>query len=81
MAHGLCVVATDVSGVSDLVDDCGVLLPVGDLASLVDALRHVISDTEWRATLASRGFRRVQERFDVNFTWRALDALYEELAR
>jgi glycosyltransferase involved in cell wall biosynthesis len=81
MAHGLCVVATDVGGVSDLVDDCGVLLPVGDLASLVDALRHVISDTERRATLASRGFRRVQERFDVNFTWRALDALYEELAR
>jgi glycosyltransferase involved in cell wall biosynthesis len=81
MAHGLCVVATDVGGVSDLVDDCGVLLPVGDLASLVDALRHIISDTERRATLATRGFRRVQERFDVNFTWRALDALYEELAR
>ena len=81
MAHGLCVVATDVGGVSDLVDDCGVLLPVGDLASLVDALRHVISDTERRAKLGSRAFRRVQERFDVNLTWRALDALYEELAR
>jgi glycosyltransferase involved in cell wall biosynthesis len=81
MAHGLCVVATDVGGVSDLVDDCGVLLPVGDLASLVDALRHVISDTERRAELGSRGFRRVQERFDVNVTWKALDALYEELAR
>jgi glycosyltransferase involved in cell wall biosynthesis len=81
MAHGLCVVATDVGGVSDLVDDCGVLLPVGDLASLADALRHVISDTDRRATLASRGYRRVQEKFDVNFTWRAIDDLYEELAR
>jgi glycosyltransferase involved in cell wall biosynthesis len=81
MAHGLCVVATDVGGVSDLVDDCGVLLPVGGLTSLVDALRQVISDTERRAKLGSRAFQRVQERFDVNLTWRALDGLYEELAR
>jgi glycosyltransferase involved in cell wall biosynthesis len=81
MAHGLCVVATDVGGVSDLVDDCGVLLPVRSLTSLIDALRNVISDTERRAELASRAFRRMQERFDVNVTWRALDALYEELAR
>jgi glycosyltransferase involved in cell wall biosynthesis len=81
MAHGLCVVATDVGGVSDLVDDCGVLLPVGGLTSLVDALRQVISDTERRAKLGSRAFQRVQERFDVNLTWRALDALYEELVR
>jgi glycosyltransferase involved in cell wall biosynthesis len=81
MAHGLCVVATDVGGVSDLVDDCGLLLPAGDLASLIDALRRVISDAERRAELGSLGFRRVQERFDVNLTWRALDSLYEELAR
>ena len=53
MAHGLCVVATDVGGASDLVDDWGVLLLVGDLASLVDALRHLISDTEHRAQLGS----------------------------
>jgi glycosyltransferase involved in cell wall biosynthesis len=81
MAHGLCVVATDVGGVSDLVDECGVLLPVGDLGSLVDALRDVVSDAERRAKLGSCAFRRMQERFDVNLTWRALDELYEELAR
>ena len=81
MAHGLCVVATNVGGIPDLVGDCGVLLPVGDLASLVDALRQVISDTEHRANLGSLGFRRVQQRFDVNHTWRALDSLYEELTR
>lgn len=81
MAHGLCVVATDVGGIPDLVDDCGLLLPVGDLASLADALREVITDHARRAELGSLGFRRVQERFDVNLTWRALDSLYEELSR
>jgi glycosyltransferase involved in cell wall biosynthesis len=79
MAHGLCVVATDVGGVSDLVDDCGVLIPVGDREALVDALRYVISDSERRAELGSRAYRRMQEKFDVNHTWKALDALYEEL--
>lgn len=81
MAHGLAVVATSVGGVPDLVDNCGVLVPVGDVAALVDALRQVISDAERRAELGSRAFKRVQEKFDVNVTWRALDALYEELAR
>jgi glycosyltransferase involved in cell wall biosynthesis len=80
MAHGLCVVATDVGGVSDLVDDCGVLIPVGDQTALVDALRQVISDSELRASLGTRAFRRVQDKFDVNHTWKSLDALYEELA-
>lgn len=81
MANGLCVVATDVGGVPDLVDNCGLLLPVGDLASLVGALRRVVSDAALRAELGSLGFRRVQEKFDANLTWRALDSLYEELAR
>lgn len=80
MAHGLCVVATDVGGVSDLLGDCGVLIPVGDEASLVDALRDVISNTERRTELGSRAHQRVQDKFDVNQTWKALDALYEELA-
>lgn len=81
MAHGLCVVATDVGGVSDLVGDCGVLIPVGDQTSLVASLRRVIADSEGRTELARRGHLRMRERFDVNHTWRALDALYKELAR
>lgn len=81
MANGLCVVASDVGGVRDLVDDCGVLLPAGDLPALVRALRLVISEPERRAELATRGFQRVCEHFDVSHTWKDLDHLYEELSR
>lgn len=78
MAHGHCVLATDVGGIPDLVGDAGVLIPPSDLGSLVEALRSVVFDAERRAELGSRAFRRVQESFDVNATWKALDALYEE---
>lgn len=81
MAHGLCVVASDVGGVRDLVDDCGLLLPAGDLPALVEALRLVITHPGRRAELAARGHVRVRARFDVNTTWRDLDGLYEELSR
>jgi glycosyltransferase involved in cell wall biosynthesis len=79
MAHGLCVVATDVGGIPDLVADCGVLVPVGDLSALVDALRHVLVDAEDRAELGARALRRVKEEFDANQTWKRLDSLYQEL--
>nr|WP_281283507.1 glycosyltransferase family 4 protein [Modestobacter excelsi] len=82
MAHGLCVVATEVGGIPDLVDErCAVLVPVDDEDALVTALSTVIADPQKRAQLGARALARVRERFDVNLTWRTLDALYEELVK
>lgn len=78
MAHGHCVVATDVGGMADLLGDAGVLLPSADLAALVEALREVVFDCGRRADLGARAFRRVEEKFDVNRTWTLLDALYRQ---
>jgi glycosyltransferase involved in cell wall biosynthesis len=80
MAHGLCVVATDVGGIPDLVDDgCGVLVPPDDEDALVAALHGVLGDPERRARLGARAWARVREEFDVDLTWRQLDTLYEDL--
>jgi glycosyltransferase involved in cell wall biosynthesis len=82
MAHGLCVVATDVGGIPDLVDEeCGVLVPADDTDALALALRTVITDPQKRAELGALALDRVRERFDVDVAWRRLDALYEELVR
>jgi glycosyltransferase involved in cell wall biosynthesis len=82
MAHGHCVVATDVGGIPDLIDETsGILLPVGDSDALVEALKRVLADAQYRSTLGCEALKRVHERFDVNQTWRELDSLYEELAR
>lgn len=81
MARGLCVVATDVGGIPDLVDEtCGVLVPVDDVEALAGALAEVVRDASVRRGLGAAARARVEERFDVDIIWRRLDALYEELA-
>jgi glycosyltransferase involved in cell wall biosynthesis len=82
MAHGLCVVATEVGGIPDLVDEeCGVLVPKDDVDALAAALRDVVINSVRRRRLGARALARVRERFDVDVTWRELDALYEDLTR
>lgn len=81
MANGLCVVATAVGGLPDLVDEgCGVLVDSSDVPAFAQALRRVITDPAERASLGCNALQRVRERFDVELTWRKLDALYQELA-
>jgi glycosyltransferase involved in cell wall biosynthesis len=44
MAHGACIVASDIPPHRELVGDAGVLVPVGDAAALADALQLVSRD-------------------------------------
>jgi glycosyltransferase involved in cell wall biosynthesis len=55
---GLAVVATDVGGLTDLVQDVGVLVPVGDAPELARAVGDLLVDGERRAALAQAGRER-----------------------
>lgn len=80
MARGLCVVASDVGGVPDLIDaESGVLVPPGDVEALAAALGRVVTNEGDRVRLGAQALQRVRDRFDVEQTGRALDALYREL--
>jgi glycosyltransferase involved in cell wall biosynthesis len=82
MAHGLCVVATQVGGLSDMIDqDCAVVVPVDDSVALAEALLRVMVDGDERVRLGKAALQRVRDRFDVEVTWRAIDALYREVTR
>lgn len=67
MASGLPVVATDLSGVPELVrhGDTGWLVPPGDATALADALQAVATDPAGAAVVASRGRRMVEQQFDL----------------
>jgi glycosyltransferase involved in cell wall biosynthesis len=82
MANGLCVIATDVGGIPDLIDEnCGILLSPGDVDGLAGALRDVVADSALRVRLGSAGLARVREEFEVDVIWRRYDELYRRVGR
>jgi len=59
MAHGVCVVASDIPPHRELLGDAGILVPVGDADALADALRRVTDDPEHARALGSRARERI----------------------
>jgi glycosyltransferase involved in cell wall biosynthesis len=65
LACGLPVVGADAQGVSDVVGDCGIVVPSGDGSALADALCALLDDRERRSELGLRARARVEERFGL----------------
>jgi glycosyltransferase involved in cell wall biosynthesis len=84
MAAGLPVVASDVGGIPELVEDAvtGLLVPAGDPGALAAALGRLLAEPRLRRELGTAGRRRARERFDVSAQRSAHLELYaRELAR
>jgi glycosyltransferase involved in cell wall biosynthesis len=78
MAAGVPVVASAVDGLAEVVGDAGVLVPPGCSASLADAVRRVLADSDMRDALVARGRTRAT-RFDLLRTVGAYEDLYRSL--
>lgn len=79
LALGLPIVATDVGGLAEAVDDRnGVLVPARDPAALADALDDLADDPDRRTALGAGAYARRTE-FAVGRTVRRLDDLYRAL--
>jgi glycosyltransferase involved in cell wall biosynthesis len=78
---GVPVVATDTPGMREILTDGvnGLVVPVGDVAALTRALRTLARDPVLRARLGDAARRNVQERFTIQRTVAAFEALYAEL--
>jgi len=83
MAAGLPVVASDVGGIHEVVEDgvTGRLVPAGDPHALAGRLAELVLDGALRQRFGSAGRRRVEERFALP-RWRDEHlALYRSLLR
>lgn len=79
MRAGLAVVATDVGGLSELVDNGvnGVLIPRGDVGALSAALARLISDAPRRLQLGTAARLTYEARFRLEYMIEKTAAIYE----
>jgi glycosyltransferase involved in cell wall biosynthesis len=81
LAAGCPVVATNVGGTPDVVEDGtdGILVRVGDIDAIAGALERIARDSELRRRLTAHGRERVVARYRVERLVDDVDALYREL--
>jgi glycosyltransferase involved in cell wall biosynthesis len=82
LAAGRPVVATDVGGVSDVVDhgETGFLAPAGDTEALATELALLAYDPALRTRMGTTARERVLERYAVERLVDDVDELYRELS-
>jgi glycosyltransferase involved in cell wall biosynthesis len=81
MALGRPVIASRVGGLPEIVDDgdTGILVPPGDQAALVAAIRSLVDDPGRAARLGTAGAVRVRDRFGRDQSARALLEVFAEV--
>jgi glycosyltransferase involved in cell wall biosynthesis len=83
MAHGRPVVATNVGGVPEIVDDgeTGLLHEHGDADGLARSMLRLIEDPQLARTMGERGLRVVNSRFTEERTVTAIHQVYKRLVK
>jgi glycosyltransferase involved in cell wall biosynthesis len=78
MQMGVCVVASETSGIPEAIvsEEHGLLVPPGDEAALANSLKRVIRDPELRNRLALAGKTRALSEFTIDSTTSSYEALY-----
>ncbi len=83
MAYGVAPIVTDCGGSPELVVDgeCGIVVPVDDVAAIAAAIRQLREDPELRARYGQAARQRIGTRFRIDDTIRQTADLYRELVR
>lgn len=81
MACGLPVVATNVEGVVDIIDDGvdGLLIPPKDPRALADRILRLLCDPELRRRIGAAARRKVEANFDIREMTARMARIYQEL--
>jgi phosphatidyl-myo-inositol dimannoside synthase len=68
MAHRCAVIASDLGGVGEVLDNgsCGLLVPPGDAAALADAINRLSGDAVLRRLFVSKAYERLLD----TYVWR-----------
>jgi glycosyltransferase involved in cell wall biosynthesis len=80
-AMRLPVIATDIRGCRQVVDhsETGILFPVGNTNSLIEAVARLASDRDLRAAMGAKGASKARREFDQEQVIQTTLAVYAEL--
>ena len=83
MSYGVPVVASDIGGITDIVEHnkSGLLVPPGDAAALARALEQLARDPSLAQRLGAAGEQRVRSAFGWTEIMAKWDAVYRAPAR
>ncbi len=81
MAHGVPVIATDVGGTADVVEDGkqGFVVTSGDIDAMVLAIDRLLGDANLRCEMGAAGIHRIKQNYTAESTLPDLEALYRSL--
>ena len=79
MKCGTPVIAGDRTSIPEVAGEAALLFDPFDVQSLVEALKRILNDSDYRATLSARGLQRANE-FSWQTTARLTLAVYEKAA-
>ena len=81
MSYGLPVIATNVGGIPEVVEDkvSGFLINPGDYSSLAEKIELLAKEHDLRKKMGQQGYRIVREKFDIDVITKKLNNFYDEL--
>jgi glycosyltransferase involved in cell wall biosynthesis len=83
MVMGKAVVASNVGGIPDIVDDgkTGILVPAGDSNALASAIGALMNDRMLRDRMGRAGYEKITQQFGSNTMVDQIRQVYEETAK
>lgn len=81
LMHRVPVIATDVSGISELIEDgtTGLLIPEKDPQAIADAVLRMTADRQAAIEMAERGRAKVLKRFNPEINHKKVLEIYQQL--
>lgn len=78
MSYGLAVIATDVGGISQIIENnvSGIFIKAGDIEGLADAIIDLLQHQDKKRKIGQTGFERVREKFNAEKKIKELYNLY-----
>jgi glycosyltransferase involved in cell wall biosynthesis len=83
MASGRACIASDIGGISDIVESGsnGILVKVGDVASIASSVLKLLGDEKLRLSLGENGRKSVAERFSLEEWSKGVIKTYENVLK